>query len=156
MNIEIKNVTPANLLAILALRVAPNQASYIENTAQCLEEAKECSFYQPAGLYADNALVGFAMYGWFPSEGNAGRVWLDRFLIDEKYQGRGLGTIMLSALIDHLQGLYGSPDIYLSLFEDNKGALYLYEKFGFRFNGELDINGEKIMVRSESTSMSNQ
>ncbi|WP_017814632.1 GNAT family N-acetyltransferase [Paenibacillus shenyangensis] len=150
MKIEILNVTADNLQAVLALHVAPNQVSYIENTAQCLEEAEECSFYQPAGLYADHTLVGFAMYGWFPGEGNAGRVWLDRFLIDEHHQGQGLGTIMLTALIDHLHHVYGPADIYLSLFEDNQGALYLYEKFGFRFNGELDINGEKVMVRSYS------
>lgn len=151
MNIEIRQVTTDNLSAVMALRVAQHQTSYIENTAQCLEEAQDCSLYQPAALYADDMLVGFAMYGRFPGEGMNGRVWLDRFLIDEKYQGQGMGNRMLAALISHLERLYDANDIYLSLFDDNHGALYLYQKFGFRFNGELDINGEQVMVRSQNT-----
>ncbi|MEJ8307174.1 GNAT family N-acetyltransferase [Saccharibacillus sacchari] len=147
MQTEIKKISPENVQAVLDLRVAPDQTSYIESTAQCLEEAQECSFYVPVALYAENELVGFAMYGFFPGEDESGRVWLDRFLIDRRHQGRGLGRIMLSSLLDLLYEQFGPCDIYLSLYEDNQGALRLYEKFGFRFNGELDMNGEKVMVR---------
>lgn len=147
MKTEIKKVSPDNLQAVLGLRVAPDQTSYIESTAQCMEEALQCSFYVPVALYAEDELVGFAMYGFFPGEEPSGRVWLDRFLIDAQHQGRGLGRIMLSALLDLLTEQFGPSEIYLSLYEDNQGALRLYQKFGFRFNGELDLNGEKIMVR---------
>ncbi|MNI95333.1 Spermine/spermidine acetyltransferase [compost metagenome] len=54
---------------------------------------------------------------------------------------------MLQSLIEHLVQLYDCNKIYLSLYEDNLAALTLYEKFGFQFNGELDINGEKVMVK---------
>ncbi|OWA37792.1 spermidine acetyltransferase [Saccharibacillus sp. O16] len=146
MKTEIKRVSSANLQAVLDLRVAPNQSSYIESTARCLEDARECSFYVPAALYAEGELVGFAMYGFFPGEAQEGRVWLDRFLIDARHQGRGLGRIMLAALLDLLRENYGLSDIYLSLYDTNKAALSLYRKFGFVFNGETDINGEKVMV----------
>lgn len=148
MNIEIKKVSENNLEEILNLKVNENQNSYIESTRECLEEAKECRFYEPAGLYIDETLVGFAMYGLFPKEGENGRVWLDRFLIDKKYQGKGLGSIMLDRLINYLSDKYKCKEIFLSLYENNKGALYLYKKFGFEFNGELDINKEKIMVKT--------
>lgn len=90
------------------------------------------------------------MYGLFPEydEDNLdGRVWLDRFFIDEHYQGKGLGKKMLKALIQHLAGLYKCKKIYLSIFENNIHALRLYQTFGFQFNGELDFNGEKVMVK---------
>ena len=74
MKTEIKNVSAENLQAVLDLRVAPDQDSYIESTARCLEDARECSFYVPAALYAEDELVGFAMYGFFPGEDRAGRV----------------------------------------------------------------------------------
>ncbi len=151
MQISINIVSVENLQAVLDLRVAPDQISYIESTAQCLQEAEECSFYVPVALYADDELVGFAMYGFFPDEQESGRVWLDRFLIDAQHQGRGLGRIMLSALLDLLTEQFGPSNIYLSLYDDNQGALRLYEKFGFRFNGELDLNGEKVMVRPQTT-----
>lgn len=151
MKTEIKKVSPENLQAVLDLRVASDQTSYIESTAQCPEEAQECSFYIPVALYAEDEPVGFAMYGFFPGEEPSGRVWLDRFLIDRQHQGRGLGRIMLSSLLDLLYERFGPCDIYLSLYEDNEGALRLYEKFGFRFNGESDLNGEKVMVRPQTT-----
>ncbi|MBO3444619.1 GNAT family N-acetyltransferase [Clostridium sp. CCUG 7971] len=147
MNIEIKKVNDKNLEDILKLRINENQNSYIESTEECLKESDECKFYEPAGLYIDGMLVGFAMYGFFPREGEDGRVWLDRFLIDKKYQGEGLGSIMLDNLIKYLSNKYKCNKIFLSLYENNTGALHLYKKFGFEFNGELDINEEKIMVK---------
>ncbi|MEG0307850.1 MAG: GNAT family N-acetyltransferase [Clostridium sp.] len=145
MSIEIKRVTEENLSAILELHVSENQKSYIETTEECLNEALEESCYQPVGLYKDGDLVGFAMYGIFKSEND--RVWLDRYLIDEKYQGKGLGSEILEALINHLAKEYNCNEIYLSVYDDNECALHLYGKFGFRFNGEFDINKEKVMVK---------
>ncbi|SDF16645.1 spermine/spermidine N-acetyltransferase [Fontibacillus panacisegetis] len=147
MKIEIRERSKENLKEILSLRVSEVQKSYIESTEQSLEDATECNFYRPAGLYRDGVLVGFSMYGYFPTEGRNGRVWLDRFLIDEKYQGQGLGSIMLKAVISHLIKLYQCNEIYLSLYETNQRALHLYQKFGFHFNGEKDINGEYVMVK---------
>lgn len=150
MNISIHDVTQENVQEILNLRVGELQQSFIETTEQCLDEAKECRFYKPVGLYADDSLVGFAMYGFFPGEKENGRLWLDRFLIDSKHQGLGYGTTILQALLQKLHEEYACPSIYLSIFEDNKAALHLYEKFDFHFNGELDVNHEKIMVKSFS------
>lgn len=147
MNIEIKEITKDNLQEILSLHVSKAQETYIESVEECLEDATECHFYRPVGLYRDGVLVGFCMYGFFPSEGQNGRVWLDRYLIDEQFQGQGLGSIMLQALIAHLIKLYHCNEIFLSLYDDNQRALHLYQKHGFQFNGEKDINGEQVMVK---------
>lgn len=87
------------------------------------------------------------MYGAFEYPNNETRIWLDRFLIDHHFQGKGLGKKMLQALIEHLNKIYNCDRIYLSLYEDNQVALALYQKFGFEFNGELDVNQEKVMVK---------
>ena len=147
MSIEIREVTAENLKEVLSLHVSEAQKSYVESTKQCLKDAIECNCYRPTGLYKDGSIVGFAMYGFFPIDGKNDQVWLDRYLIDEHFQGKGLGNIMLEALITHLIKIYNCNEIYLSLYEDNKRALHLYQKFGFQFNGELDINGEKVMVK---------
>ncbi|WP_342511592.1 GNAT family N-acetyltransferase [Sporosarcina sp. FSL K6-1522] len=148
MGITIHDVTQDNEEEILRLSVAESQTNFIETTEQCLEEAKECAYYKPVGLYVDNKLVGFAMYGRFPDEQEQSRVWLDRFLIDANYQGMGFGKMMLQALIDKLVEKYSCPKIYLSIYEDNHSAIYLYQKFGFQFNGEFDVNNEKVMVKN--------
>ncbi|WP_028591642.1 GNAT family N-acetyltransferase [Paenibacillus massiliensis] len=147
MKVDIQKITKHNIKEVLSLSVNSDQEIYIETTQQCLEDAQQCKHYQPVALYWNDELAGFAMYGLFPGEGRDGRVWLDRFLIDKSFQGRGIGKIMLSNLIEHLVKIYGCKQIYLSLYENNQGALYLYQKFGFQFNGELDINGERVMVK---------
>ena len=41
---------------------------------------------------------------------------------------------------------YNPDEVYLSVYDNNKVAIKLYKKLGFKFNGKLDINGEKIMT----------
>ncbi len=67
-------------------------------------------------------------------------------MIDEHYQGHGYAKPILSSLINKIIEEYKCKEIYLSLYEDNEIAYKLYKKLGFDFNGELDINGEKVMV----------
>lgn len=148
MEISIHDVTEENEEDILGLHVLNSQTNFIETTEECLAEAKECAQYKPVGLYVNDNLVGFAMYGRLPDENKNSRVWLDRFLIDANYQGKGYGTIMLQTLIQKLVQEFSCQKIYLSVYDDNQSAVYLYEKFGFQFNDELDINGEKIMVKN--------
>ncbi|MFJ7935916.1 GNAT family N-acetyltransferase [Sporosarcina sp. NPDC096371] len=147
MSISIHDVTQDNEEEILGLSVSASQTNFIETTGQCLDEAKEYTQYKPVGLYSNKELVGFAMYGYFIDETGSGRAWLDRFLIDANYQGVGYGKIMLQALIEKLVQDYSCQQIYLSVFEDNQAAVSLYKKFDFHFNGELDINNEKVMVK---------
>ncbi len=147
MKTTIQEVSNENVMDILKLQINEKQKAYIETTEQCLKDAKECKYYRPVGLYSDDTLVGFAMYGFFPGEGENGRVWLDRFFIDAEHQGFGLGNILLEALIKRLIEEYDCPEIYLSIVEDNQAALHLYKKYGFAFNGESDYNNEKVMVK---------
>lgn len=85
------------------------------------------------------------MYGLFLNEGEFGRVWLDRIMIGDKYQGKGYGKASVKLLIKRLYKEYGHRKIYLSVYDDNINAIQLYERIGFKFNGEEDTNGEKIM-----------
>ncbi|WGV58078.1 GNAT family N-acetyltransferase [Brevibacillus brevis] len=149
MNIIIRDITPENVQEILQLRVKKDQTSFIESPQKCLQDAKACSYYQSVGLYTDKDLVGFAMYGEFPGEDEIAdkRVWLDRYFIDHRYQGYGLGKQSLEALIQHLVKQYNCEKIYLSVFKDNVQAIRIYQKYGFKFNREIDINGEKVMVK---------
>lgn len=145
MNIELKTLTEDNKAKILQLKVNENQTSYIETVDECLKEAEECEIYVPAGLYIDDILVGFVMFGHFQIEGPVGRDWLDRFLIDLQYQGKGYARPLLKYMIEYLKNRYETHHIYLSIFEDNHVVLNLYETLGFKMTGELDLNGEKVM-----------
>lgn len=146
MDIKIMPVNNENYEDIINLEIFEYQSSFIETTKQCLKEAKELSLWKPVGIYDNNILIGFSMYGKFQNEGTKGRVWLDRFLIDKKYQNRGYARPVLIKLIKLIKSEYNCSEIYLSIYEDNIKAVHLYKNLGFNFNGELDINGEKVMI----------
>ena len=84
------------------------------------------------------------MYGYFP-EPAPGKLWLDRLLIDKKYQGKGYGKQAVLVLLERLQAEYVSDKVYLSVYENNLHAIRLYQQIGFCFNGEYDTKGEYIM-----------
>lgn len=152
MQLHLEPVTPANRQAVLALHTAPGQEGFVETVAQCLDEANHTRCWRPVAIYDSSTLVGFAMYGFFWQYFPCGRLWLDRLLIDARYQGRGYGKAALTLLLDRLAHDYPRRrKIYLSVIETNAPAISLYQKFGFHFTGELDTHGEKVMVRTRPT-----
>ncbi len=66
--------------------------------------------------------------------------------IDERFQGRGYARPVLKELLRVIRETYGDDEIFLSVYADNAVAIRLYESIGFQFNGELDINDERVMV----------
>ena len=145
---EIREITVENKQQALQLKVATTQQDYVETVEECLSEAREDTRYMPVGLYDNNTMVGFAMYGRFV-EDNVERIWFDRYLIDEHYQGKGYGKYFMQQVLAFLTEKYHCQKIYLSVYDNNTFAIHLYEKMGFHFNGELDIHGEKVMVREQ-------
>ncbi len=148
MDLFIHDVTASNYREILQLQVADSQKNFIETPYQCLEDSVTWEQFRPVGLYAGETLVGFAMYGLFEEEGKAGRLWIDRLLIDVRYQGKGYGKRFMILLMTYVQDRYGQRPIYLSVYPDNVNAIRLYEQLGFSFTGELDENGEHLMKKS--------
>ncbi|NFA59677.1 GNAT family N-acetyltransferase [Clostridium sporogenes] len=143
MSLHIKEVTIKNWRCVVNLKVNENQQNFIESNAYSLAECKFIPQWHPKSIYYNNDLIGFAMYGYFEKENH---LWLDRFMIDYKYQNKGYGKASLNLLVNTMLKEYKCNKIYLSIFKDNIEAMKLYEKFGFQFNGELDENGELIMV----------
>ncbi len=146
MQIEWIPITKENASKAVQLSIKPEQTGMVESVEECLREASKLPLWRPVAISADGMWVGFAMYGLWKNEGASGRVWLDRFLIDARHQGKGYAKASLSALLPHIKKTYGCDRIYLSVYQSNFAAIRLYESFGFSFNGETDINGEQVMV----------
>lgn len=146
MNLTINSIDKNNYKEILKLKVSKDQVNFIETISECLQEASQDSKWRAVGIYDKDVAVGFAMYALFLDEGKNGRVWLDRFLISHEHQGKGCGEAGVRVLLKHLHREYGHEKVYLSVYDSNKVATNLYEKIGFKFNGEVDLKGEKVMV----------
>ena len=86
------------------LSVFSEQSGFIESVGECLQEADNLNLWRPVCIYDGDTLVGFAMYGYFPSP-FPGRLWLDRLLtrdIREKDMG---GRPCLPCLTDSMPNI---------------------------------------------------
>ncbi|MDF9665969.1 GNAT family N-acetyltransferase [Bacillus wiedmannii] len=144
MTLHIREVTEKNWRSVAALNVAKDQQQFIESNSFSLAESLFEGNGTSVGLYDGETLVGYAMYGWYLEKRKS--VWLDRFMIDQQYQGKGYAKRFLRILIQFLQDKYECKIIYLSLHPDNKLAMGLYESFGFRLNGDIDDDGPVVGV----------
>lgn len=144
MKYKIIAVNESNREAILKIRMSDEQKGFIETPADCLKDAEEWPEFRPVGLYDEDRLVGFAMYGALLDSDGGCNVWMDRLLIDEPFQRQGYGRLFTKLLIERMMTEYGKQPIYLSVFDENSGAIQLYEELGFAFIDEYDSDGELI------------
>ena len=148
LNIEFERGTKKNRKILYKLKVFKNQQKHIETVYDSIKEARKHKCWCPVGIKIDDKYIGFAMYGLWINEGKRGRVWLDRFMIDKRYQNMGYSKIVMPLIIEKIKEQYNYNKLYLSVYEDNFIAINFYKKLGFTFNGEKDINGELVMVKN--------
>ncbi len=57
--------------------------------------------------------------------------------IREAWQGRGVGSALLAAMLDVADNWWQVRRVHLEVFADNEAAIALYRKFGFTIEGTL-------------------
>lgn len=139
--IRIKEIDANNINEVRKISVKKHQRFFIETVDECLEEAAIYKQWCPVAIYDYDEIVGFAMYGAF---GKNPDTWIDRIIIDEKYQGKGFGKLAMKELIKIVTEKYNVITVYLSFVEGNDVARKLYENLGFNFTGDYDPEGELI------------
>lgn len=144
MKIELIPLDESNIEDCLRLKVSKSQANYIDSNERSIAAAEEHSgVARPFVIYADGTAVGFTMFAFEPEyEDPLDRYWLWRFMIDERYQGRGFGRAALFHIIEYFKQ-NGATNIRLSTKESNSGAIKLYQSAGFKPTGEI-IDGETV------------
>lgn len=64
----------------------------------------------------------------------AGEWELENIVIGDAYRGRGLGSMLLKAVLEHVS-LHRGERIFLEVRESNRSARSLYERSGFSISG---------------------
>lgn len=135
-----KEINNENISEVLSLKVNNSQKDYIESIEKSLDDAKNNAYgikWTPVGIYYNNLMIGFTMYGL----NSENYLWIDRFLIDYRYQNKGYGRKTLNLLIKYLKDHYSvSKCICLSVSEKNEISIKLYKELGFSFTCILDGN----------------
>ena len=136
--LKIQPVDSSNWRQIISLQVEDNQQRFIEKNEISLLEAvfdtkHDWTCY---GLFENETPVGFVMIG---AENKDDRyIWLDRFMIDAKFQGKGLGTTFLIRIIDFIANHYEVDEVVLSITKENAFAKAFYVRHGFNNTGLVD------------------
>jgi diamine N-acetyltransferase len=137
--IRLRPITAENWQACADLRVARSQEAFVAPNLYSIAEAQ---FYPPIttrAIYCGTTLVGFVAYGFRdeadPDDPILGWTWqILRFMIDQEYQGRGLGLAAMRATI---AAIVASPKhrpgdpLYLTYRPENDVAARLYAHLGF-------------------------
>ncbi len=58
-------------------------------------------------------------------------------MVHEDWQGKGVGSALMQAIVDQADNWLNLKRIELEVFTDNVGGIKLYEKFGFEIEGTL-------------------
>ncbi len=148
--ITLRPVDETNARSIVALRVAPVQRDYVASNADSIADAYVDRSMVPMAIYANQELVGFAMYGRDPADG---RWWIIRMMIDERFQGRGYGRDAMMALIDLMALTHDCTSIHLGVDPGNAGAIQLYRRLGFLPTGEIE--DDEAIMRLDMQAISN-
>ncbi|MFT4415867.1 GNAT family N-acetyltransferase [Fredinandcohnia humi] len=141
MNILLKKVTRENWEEALNLKVEKQQEKFAPPVAVSLAKVYikpdgDSVEYIPFAIYDDEVMVGFVMHAF--EEGTKDMYWINGFIIDKKYQGKGYGGAALSEMIGWIKSTFPiCTEIRLTVYKDNYNARRLYEKFGFQPTGEI-------------------
>jgi diamine N-acetyltransferase len=140
INIRLAEITPENFRAVIKLKVADAQKTFVATNVYSIAESKIYPYLEPLAIYAENELVGFTMPGCDP---DTGKYYIVRLMIDEAHQGKGYGKAAMLKIIEYFRSKPDCTEIYLSFVPGNPAESF-YLNAGFELTGEID-EGETVM-----------
>jgi diamine N-acetyltransferase len=104
-------------------------------------EAQYNDGYTCRAIYVNDKPVGFIMWVFESPE----KVSIWRFMVDQKYQKKGVGRKALELAIKEIKCAPGLKEIEICYDPDNPVAKGFYSSFGFRETG-LDQEGDDMLA----------
>ena len=136
--LKLTEVTEENWLDVASLSVKEEQKSYLAPAIGILARGyvyRGCSARVLVIEY-DGVIVGVALVREFTDEPLG--YDLQQFMIDQRYQGKGYGSLALERILDELrkEGRYDHVEVCVK--KEDAAAIHLYEKHGFVDSGYYD------------------
>ena len=130
MNVFLKEIDENNWNEYVNLKIKKEQKLYLPHTnLVSIAEWKFNPKWTALGIYTGNEMIGFAMYGVDIGDNT---MCLFRFMIDEKYQGKGYGKLALYELLNKIRNENDFNEIWLSFYPQSIVSNRLYSSFGFK------------------------
>jgi diamine N-acetyltransferase len=141
MDVELREVTPANWQEALRLAVSPDQQRFIAEYAPIVALALAKAYlrlggatWTPYAIYSGTTMVGFVALAY--ELGTTDQYWIYHFFIDHRYQRRGYGRAALQRFIELVKHEHPTcHQLHLVVHPENHQAQRLYMAAGFRPTG---------------------
>jgi putative acetyltransferase len=138
--IVIRRAEPSDAEAFAAVfRSREAALGTLQNTYPSVAQWTERLSRNSALNYALVALAGDEIVGHAGLHGNENprraHAWHLGISVRDDWQGRGVGTKLMEALIDLADNWLGALRVELTVYTENERALKLYRRFGFEIEG---------------------
>jgi diamine N-acetyltransferase len=147
MSVILRPLTQENFRDVFFLEITDEERNHsqLDTMEEILEEIISDRERNGVVIYSDDSVVGFADYGFVPSE-QAYQIL--HFMIDQNHRRRGYGEQGLRLLITELCQKPDCERIGISYMSFNDtGAIELYEKVGFEeLPTKDDTHGTRFAV----------
>lgn len=145
--VTLREITGDTVIAVTRLSVAEEQKGFVAPNAVSLAQALFSPEAWYRAIYADDEPVGFVMLADqslrdpAPAAPSIG-VW--RFMVDARFQGRGIGRAAMQQVIEHARSKRIFTSLELSYVPGPGCPEPFYLSLGFRHTGRVD-EGEIVL-----------
>lgn len=147
--ISLKKISRSNLELILNLKVKPRQRALIATNAYSIAQAHFTRGVWFRAIYLEDIPIGFVMlrdnslkHKYISSRDP--EIYLWRFMIDGRYQGKGYGKKALELIIEYAKSRPNVKEVTLHHEPAKGNAGEFYKQLGFKYTGKI-FNGELEM-----------
>lgn len=140
--IYLKPIDKSNWEEAIRLSVKEEQQTFIASNLYSIAEVQFLDNFYAKGIYLDNKMIGFTMFGIDPDDHN---YWIYRLMIDEEFQGKGIGKQAIYQVIEEIRrnNTANVSLIMIGYDPENLTAKFVYKKVGF-IETELSSWGEQL------------
>jgi len=131
--IEFKPIIADNFREVIEIKINKEQEQFIPDNTFLIAMSKIIPKCIPLAIYSADIVVGFLMYGLAENDEN---YWLHIMMIDDKYQGRGYAKEAFQKILSIIKKDTNVHKVLLAVSKNNLNAIKIYEKSGFKFNGQ--------------------
>jgi phosphinothricin acetyltransferase len=150
--LQIRAALPADVARIAAIygdHVLDGTASFEEVPPAAEEMARRLASVQDSGLpwlvaERDGRMVGYAYAGLYNARAAYRHTVEDSVYVDAACAGQGIGTVLLTALLEQCTALGYRQMVAIVGDSGNTASLRLHERLGFRHIGTLERVGFKF------------
>ncbi|WP_144495976.1 GNAT family N-acetyltransferase [Bacillus thuringiensis] len=142
--IYLKPIDKSNWEEAIRLSVKEEQQTFIASNLYSIAEVQFLDNFYAKGIYLDEKMIGFTMFGIDPDDNN---YWIYRLMIDKNFQGKGIGKQAIYLVIDEIRrnNYANIPLIMIGYAPENLTAKFVYKQPGF-IETELSSWGEQLAV----------